>query len=155
LPPLDALLRFLVAALRYQLGDGAAGRPEFHRDDAGIADDLATVLLQLIGGFPEILYLDGEVVYAGPLARGFGFRRLRAFVILDEREIDSPAVGEMPRQVVACLARLGFLEAEHLLIELRGLLQVLDLERQMDDAVHLPNSFQSFALWAMSYGLPV
>jgi hypothetical protein len=38
--------------------------------------------------------------------------------------------------VVAGLAGLGVLEAEHLLVEVAGALHVVDLEGDMHDAVH-------------------
>ena len=59
-----------------------------------------------------------------------------AAIKLDEREIDR-AVGEVPGKVVARLARLDFAETEDLLIELGSLLQVVDFQCEMDDAVHV------------------
>jgi hypothetical protein len=52
-----------------------------------------------------------------------------------QREIEH-SVCEMTRDVVARLARLDFPEAEYLLVELGGLLEIFDLQRQMHDAVH-------------------
>src|SRR5437868_2440731 len=82
----------LVASDRHQLGDGAAGRAKLHRDHPGVAHDLRAVGLDLLGRLLQVLDLDGEMVDAGTLARGAGLLRLRAGVVLDEREVDG-AVG--------------------------------------------------------------
>ena len=47
------------------------------------------------------------------------------------------AVGQVARQVIARLARFDFTETEDLLIELGGLLEIFDFQREMDDAVHV------------------
>jgi hypothetical protein len=75
------------------------------------------------------------VVDARPVARGLRFLRLRAGVVLHQREVDH-AVGHVAREVVAGLAGLGIAEAEDLLVEVAGALHVVDLERDVDDAVH-------------------
>src|SRR5688572_14653339 len=72
---------------------------------------------------------------AGPLARRLRLRRLRAGVVLDERDVER-AVAQVARGVVAHLRGVHLLEAEHLPVELGGALEVLDLEREVHDAVH-------------------
>src|SRR5262245_65329580 len=72
---------------------------------------------------------------AGALARCLRFGRLRARVVLDERHVEH-AVGEVTRGVIAHLFGVHFLEAEYLLVELGGALEVLDLQREMHDAIH-------------------
>ena len=83
----------------------------------------------------DVVHLDGEVVDAGPLAGGLRFRRFGPGVVLDERDVEH-AVGEVARGVVAHFLRVHFLEAEHLLVELGGALEVVDLQREMHDATH-------------------
>src|SRR5688572_4205676 len=72
---------------------------------------------------------------ARPLARRLRLGRLRASVIFDERDVEH-AVAQVARCVVAHLGGVHFLEAKNLAVELGGALQVLDLEREMHDAVH-------------------
>src|SRR5260370_1278452 len=128
-------LRLLVATLRHDLADGAAGSAELHRHHAGVADDLAAQLADLGFGDLHVFDLDREVVDARPLSRRLRLRRLRAGVVLDQRDVDH-AVGEMARGMVAHLLGVDLGEAEHLAVELGGALEVVDLQRQMDDSVH-------------------
>src|SRR5262249_34688157 len=126
----------------------AAGGSELDRDHARVADDLAAVRLDLSGGGVQVLDFDREVMDAGSSARRARLRGLGVGVVLDQREVD-PAVGEMARSVVTHPFGVDFDESEHLLVELGGLLQVLDLQREMHDTVHvvLPGgSSQSSAL---------
>src|SRR5437667_11590659 len=125
----------LVAALGDDLAHGASGRAELDRNHPGVADDLAAEGLHLLFGFLEVVHFDGEVMDAGAFARGLRLGGLGVGVVLHDREVDR-AVGMMERGVVAHFFRLGFLESEDLLVELGGALQVVDLERDVHDAVH-------------------
>jgi hypothetical protein len=76
-----------------------------------------------------------EVMDAGALARGLRFGGLRVRVVLHQSEVDL-AVGHVARDMVAGLARLRVLESENLLVEIAGPKDVVDLQRNVDDAVH-------------------
>src|SRR5688572_27547 len=127
--------RLLVAPFRHDLAHGTARRAELDRDHAGVADDLAAERLDLARRGGEIVDLHGEMMDAGALAGGFRFGRLRAFVVLDQREVDR-AVREMARGVVAHLLGVGLDEAEYRAVEVRGALEVVDLQREVHDAIH-------------------
>src|SRR5207249_3471724 len=86
-------------------------------------------------GLLQVVHFHGEVMNAGACARGPRLGGFGAGVVLHDREVDR-AVGEMARGMVAHLLRLGFLESEDLLVELGGALEVVDLERDVHDAVH-------------------
>src|SRR5262245_16281125 len=125
----------LVAVPGNDLAHRAAGRAELHRDHAGVADDLAAASADLLLRLREVVDLHGEVMDARPFARGPRLGGLRSGVVLYDRQVDH-TVGEVPRSMVAHLSALGDLEAEDLLVELGGALQVVDLERDVDDAIH-------------------
>src|SRR5712692_7174631 len=101
---------FLVAPLGHELADRAARRPELHRHDAGVADDLAAERADALLRSVHVRNLDGEVMDARPLARGARLSRLRAGVVFDEREVDR-AVAQMPRGMVAHLVGIHLGEA--------------------------------------------
>ena len=71
----------------------------------------------------------------GPSPAAFDSADCGARVVLDQRHVEH-AVAQVARGVVADLLGVHLLEAEHLLVELGGALQVLDLEREVDDAAH-------------------
>src|SRR5512134_923777 len=129
-------LRLLVTLRRYDLGDDAVGAPEFYGDDAGIADDLAAVFPEPRGAAGHVVHLDRKMVDAGLLSRGERFCGSRALVVLHQREVEL-AVGHVARDVVARLARFYFLETENLLVERGCLLEVFDLERKVNNAIHM------------------
>src|SRR5712691_11817511 len=126
---------FLVAALGDDLAYGAPGRPEFDRNHPGVADDLATEGLYFFFSFLEIVHFHGEVMDAGAFARGLRLGGPGVRVVLHDRKIDD-SVGKMARSMIADPFRLGFLESENLLVELGGALQVVDLQRDVHDAIH-------------------
>src|SRR5262245_20339161 len=136
-PPasLFLLAGLLVAVPGNDLAHRAAGRAELHRDHARIADDLAAVRADLLLRGREIVDFHGEVMDTGSIARGPRLGGLRPRVVLHDRQVDR-AVGEVPRGVVAHLARLRDLETEDFLVELRGALEVVNLERDVNDAIH-------------------
>jgi hypothetical protein len=111
------------------------GCAELDRDHAGIAHHHAAVGLDLFRGFRQVFNLDAEVVDAGAVAGRGGFGRGGVVVIGQQREIDL-AVRHVARGVVARLLGLGVLEVEHLLVEVTGFLDVVDLQRQMDYSAH-------------------
>src|SRR5882724_12582581 len=91
-------LGLLVAPFGHQLANGAARRAELDRHDARIADDLAAERTDALLRRAHVRHFHGEMVDAGPLARDAGLRRLRARVVLDEREVDR-AVAQVTRRV--------------------------------------------------------
>src|SRR3982750_4241688 len=95
----------LVAAEGHELGDGAADRAELDRDHARVAHHFAAASLDLPARLVQVRNLDGEMVDAGPVAGCLRFPRLRARVVLHEREVDLP-VGHVARHVVARLGGL-------------------------------------------------
>src|SRR4051812_47785701 len=92
----------LITSERHEFGHGATRRVKFHRNDSGIANDLATVRQNLLRGLLDVIDLDGEMVNAWSLACCLGLRRLRACVIFHQSEIDL-AVGHVTRYVIARL----------------------------------------------------
>src|SRR5262245_26537687 len=113
----------------------SSGRAELHRYDARVADDLASIRADLLLRGREVVDLDRKVMDTRTFTRRLGLRGLRAGVVLHDRQVDR-TVREMTRGMVAHLARLGHLEPEDFLVELRGALQVVDLERDMHDSIH-------------------
>src|SRR3981081_753124 len=117
---------FLVTSDRYELGDGAARRAEFHRNDSGIADNLAAVGFDLLGGLLDVLDLDREMMDTRSVAGCLGLCRLRAGIVFHQCEIDR-AISHMTRYMIAGFLGLGILEPETFLIKRAGLLKVIDL----------------------------
>src|SRR5215470_14266816 len=141
--PVSRLLGgLLVAPRRHDLDDRAARRPELHRDHARIADARTAVGLDLARGPLQVLDFHREVVDARAFARGLRLGGPRAGVVPDEREVDR-AVGQVARGVIADLFGLHLGEAEHLAVELGGALEVVDLEREVHDAIHGVLRFQA------------
>src|SRR4051812_43285534 len=90
-PPQPVLFSgFLVAPFGHDLAYRAARRPELHRNDAGIADDLAAVAANLLFRRLEIVDFDGEVMDAGPFPRRGRLRRLRIVVVAHDRDVERP-----------------------------------------------------------------
>src|SRR4030088_1698542 len=108
-----------VPSFRDDLADRAAGRAELDRDHARVADDLAAVRLHLLGRGLDVVDLDRKVMDARSLARRLRLCRLRAGVVLDQRDVEL-AVGEMARGMVAHLLGVDLHEAEYLAVELGG-----------------------------------
>lgn len=73
--------------------------------------------------------LHREMMDARALAGGARFGRLGARVVLDECQVDH-AVAQMPRRVVAHPVGAHLGKAEHFALELRGALEVIDLQPQ-------------------------
>src|SRR5207249_11237042 len=132
----------------HDFADDAARRAEFHRHHTGVADDLAAERANALLGAGEVGDLHREVMDAGAFAGGTRFGGLRAGVVLDQREIDG-AVAQMPRRMVAHAVGAHLAEAEHLPVELRGALEVLDLQREMHDTAH-HSSFSKVLNFAIS-----
>src|SRR4051794_18344884 len=115
-----------------QLRHAAVGRAELERAFLLVGEDRAAALLDRAAHGIAILDLDAEVMNAGP---GSGELRLRLVlaVVGHQREIDG-AFSHMARGVAARMAGLELVDTEDVLVELGGLFQVLDLERDVDDA---------------------
>src|SRR5205085_2742891 len=128
-------LGLLIATLRHDLANDAAGRTTLDRHDAGIADDLAAERADALLRAGKVRDFDGEVMDAWAFAGRARFGRLRTRVVLDQREIDR-AIAQVPRRVVAHAVGAHLAEAEYLAVELGGALEVIDLKRQMHDAAH-------------------
>src|SRR5688572_18177766 len=127
---------FLVTADPDDLRHVAVRRPEFQRAFLAIRENLAAVFLDLFYRGFAVLHFDPEVMDAWAVADQLGFRFILA-VIDHQREIDI-AVCHMARGMTARVARLGLVDAKHVLVEFRRLLEVLDLERDVYDASHVP-----------------
>src|SRR5438874_1624555 len=79
---------------------------------------------------------------ARSLTGGARLRRLRARVVLDEREVDR-AVGEVARRVVAHSVGVHLGKSENLAVEPGGALEVVDPQREMHDAAHFSSFFSN------------
>ena len=96
----DIILRrwargLFVAPDGHQFSRSAARRLELDGDHAWIADDLAALCFDFLGVSLDVFDFDGEVMDARSFARRLRFRRLRAVVVFNQREIHR-AVGQMP-----------------------------------------------------------
>ena len=87
------------------------------------------------GRIAELTGLDRKVVDTGFFAGGFRLGRLRALIILNQREVNR-TVGQMAREMIARLARFHFAKAEHLLIKFGGFFEVFNFKGEMHDTVH-------------------
>src|SRR4029450_7319748 len=137
---LRATLAQLVAANVNELCHAAVGCAELERAFLLGGKDRAAPLLDHAAHRIAILDLDAEVMDAGPGPRELRLRLVLA-VVGHQREIDG-AFGHVPRGVAARMAGLELVDAEDVLVELGGLFQVLDLERDVDDASHWISSLR-------------
>src|SRR6185312_6615660 len=124
----------LVTADADDLGDRAVGRAELQGALRHVGDDGAAILLDRRDIGVAILDLDAPMMDAGALA---GELRLLDIlgIVEHEGEVDI-AVGHVARDVAAGIALAGALEAEDLLVEFGGLLEIVDLDGDMHDARH-------------------
>src|SRR5262245_57502512 len=131
---LGAALAQFVPANVDELRHAAVRCAELERAFLLVGENRAATLLDRCAHRIAVLDLDAEVMNAGP---GPGELRLRLVlaVVGHEREIDG-AFRHVARGVAARVAGLELVDAEHVLVELGGPLQVLDLERDVDDASH-------------------
>src|SRR5215204_960041 len=122
----------LIPPRRYDLDDGAVRRPEAQRRRSRLGDDLAAMLLDnLDEGFAV-----GD--FQSPMmdARARTCRHYRLALValpLHQRDVEV-SVGHVARNMEAIFGVAELFESEHGLVEIRRLLQVVDLEREVNDA---------------------
>src|SRR5882724_10071883 len=112
---------------------------------AEIEEELAAGLLDLLLLLRHVVALEAEVMDAGPAGRNAG---ADLALVLQQREIDL-AVAHVAIPGGLAFLDLGALEAERLLVEVGGLLDVLHAKRDVPDAGwHLGGCFCSH--WIVS-----
>src|SRR5215212_2397723 len=132
---LRAALAQFVAADVHDFRHASVRRAEFERALFGVGENLAAILDDLLGGRFAILHLDAEMMNAGASAGKLRLRLVLA-VISHQREVDC-AFGHVTRGVATRMAGFQLIDAKDIFIELGGLLQILNLERDVNDAGHV------------------